>query len=184
MRFLTAAEVEYCKAVRQATEGSEQLPAISVEGKLYVKAASFPKEQQNEAIAYGRQKILDEKTTGVLVEDAVEFTFWYLDPRVKELPDAGPQVSAADRVNLDELMTAMRGPKGISIQDRRHNLRQYPSCFIGSEAVLWLMGHLEFDKIDATRVGQRLLDEKFAHHVADSEPFRDGHYFYRFYRDE
>lgn len=170
--------------MRQTAEKIEQLPAICVEGKIYVKAASFPTEQQNEAIAYGRQKILDAKTTGILVEDAVEFTFWYYDSSVTRLEDTQASSSPADRVDLSALVAVMRSPNGIEIRDRWYNLRQYPACFIGSEALLWLMGHLGFGKVDATRVGQRLMDEKIIHHAADSEPFRDGHYFYRFYSDE
>ncbi|MEO1133151.1 MAG: hypothetical protein AAFX40_10650 [Cyanobacteria bacterium J06639_1] len=160
------------------------MPAISVDGKLYIKAASFPKEQQNEAIAYGRQKILDDKTTGVLVEDAVEFTFWYATTNVTKLEELGTSAPEAELVNLEELAQVMRSANGVDIRDRWHNLRQYPKCLLGSEAVLWLMGHLSFNKVDATRVGQRLIDARILHHVTDSEPFRDGHYFYRFYSDE
>ena len=36
----------------------------------------------------------------------------------------------------------------------------------------------------AVRLGQRLIDEKFIHHVTDDHPFINDFFFYRFYWDE
>jgi hypothetical protein len=78
----------------------------------------------------------------------------------------------------------MRGDDGVDIADRRHLLSHYPRCFVGTEAVEWLMRAEDLSRDEAIRLGQRLVDRGLLHHVLDEHPFRDGPYFYRFFADE
>src|SRR5581483_4906661 len=85
---------------------------------------------------------------------------------------------------LDLLVARMRGPGGVAIVDRRHLLRTYRRCFVGSEAVDWLVAHENLGRDEAARVGQLLVDRGVVHHVLDEHPFRDGRFFYRFRADD
>ncbi|HEY9598634.1 MAG TPA: DEP domain-containing protein [Cyanophyceae cyanobacterium] len=85
---------------------------------------------------------------------------------------------------IENLVEAMRGVEGLEIQDRRYRLNLYPACFVGSEAVEWLIQQRNYTREDAIDLGQRLMDWGIIHHVLDEHPFRDGYFFYRFYADE
>jgi small-conductance mechanosensitive channel len=82
------------------------------------------------------------------------------------------------------LIAEMRGANGLAIHDRRHLLSTYPKCFVGTEAVDWMIRARDLTRPEAVNLGQTLVDRGIIHHVLDEHPFRDGHYFYRFYADE
>ncbi len=86
--------------------------------------------------------------------------------------------------DVDTLVARLRGAGGIAIADRRHRLTVYPKCFVGAEAVDWLVRTFDLERGEAVRLGQTLVDRGLVHHVLDEHPFRDGGYFYRFYADE
>ncbi|AOY84568.2 MULTISPECIES: mechanosensitive ion channel domain-containing protein [Moorena] len=91
-----------------------------------------------------------------------------------------------DMVTLDieTLVEEMRQPGGLEIKDRRYRLNSYGCCFVGSEAVDWLVKRCNSTREDAVTVGQILINRGIIHHVADDHPFRDDYLFYRFYLDE
>lgn len=75
---------------------------------------------------------------------------------------------------------------GIEICDRKQRARTYHTCFIGSEAVDWIMSTLKMDaREDAVDVAQMLIDRSVFHHVNYVETFSDRKAaFYRFYQDD
>jgi small-conductance mechanosensitive channel len=81
---------------------------------------------------------------------------------------------------LARLAARMRAPDGVPIRDRRHRLAVYPRCFVGSEAVDWLLRTGELTRGEAVAVGQRLVELGFVRHVLDEHGFRDGNFFYAF----
>jgi small-conductance mechanosensitive channel len=87
-------------------------------------------------------------------------------------------------LDIDALIEHMRAPGGLDIKDRRHRLSVYPKCFVGAEAVGWLMQSMDLTRDEAVHLGQTLVERRLVHHVLDEHPFRDGNYFYRFYADE
>lgn len=102
-------------------------------------------------------------------------------------PEAAPSPPAAPinhGLDIDTLVGRMRGPDGLAIRDRRHLLALHPRCFVGSEAVAWLMRAENLRRDEAVRLGQSLVQRGVFHHVLDEQPFRDGNFFYRFYADE
>lgn len=73
--------------------------------------------------------------------------------------------------------------KGIEIKDRKYHLRKYEECFLGNEAVDWMMKNLNLKtRDDAVNLGQLMVSRGVLHHVTDGHPFRDKPYFYRFYK--
>ncbi|NES80056.1 MAG: mechanosensitive ion channel [Moorea sp. SIO2B7] len=89
-----------------------------------------------------------------------------------------------DNVDIEDLVVTMRGSEGLEIKDRRYRLNTYPDCFIGSEAVDWLVQKHNCMRSEAVKLGQRLVDRGIIHHVTDEHPFEDDYLFYRFYADE
>ena len=87
-------------------------------------------------------------------------------------------------MNLDRVVAQMRNVGGLEIKKRRYNLKVYSRCFVGSEAVSWLQDNFGLSQTDAIALGQRLIEEKWIHHVTDDHQFKDEDLFYRFYRDE
>jgi hypothetical protein len=86
--------------------------------------------------------------------------------------------------NIRNLVNQMRAENGIEIKDRRYHLKTYSKCFIGSQAVKWLIRTLEIPKSEVLKLGQNLIEQKIIHHVTDDHDFKDDYLFYRFYIDE
>jgi small-conductance mechanosensitive channel len=85
---------------------------------------------------------------------------------------------------LRGLVERMRGPDGVAIEDRRYRLSIHRRCFVGGEAVQWLVAREGLTRAEARALGERLVERGLAHHVLDEHGFEDGHLFYRFYADE
>ncbi len=78
-----------------------------------------------------------------------------------------------------QLWQQMRGPGGLDSRDRIHRLRTYAQCFIGRDAVDWLVRHQRVDRVEAVRLGQRLVAHGLIRHVLDEHDFEDAELFYR-----
>lgn len=48
----------------------------------------------------------------------------------------------------------------------------------------WLRDNLGLSQAEAIALGQRLIEEKWIHHVTDDHQFKNEYLFYRFYMDE
>jgi serine/threonine protein kinase len=94
-----------------------------------------------------------------------------------------PSTSGPLTVDIEELVAEMASPStGVTIKDRKWRLKTYPKCFVGSEAVDWLMEKLKLsDRVDAVSVGQEIMRLQFFRHVCDdSRQFEDAYLFYSF----
>ncbi|MEL7351882.1 MAG: mechanosensitive ion channel domain-containing protein [Cyanobacteria bacterium J06560_5] len=85
---------------------------------------------------------------------------------------------------VDRLVEQMLGPDGLEIRDRKFRLTTYATCFIGSEAVTWMVKSQKATRAEAVRLGQLLVERGIIHHVIDEHNFKDEYLFYRFYSDE
>ena len=92
-----------------------------------------------------------------------------------------PQLS---KVEMKLLIEQMRGKNGLDIKNRWYYARLYRKCFIGSQAIEWLMDKRNISPEEALRLGQILLEAQVFHHVHDEHNFKNGYLFYRFYFDE
>ena len=88
------------------------------------------------------------------------------------------------KTELDRLVEQMLRPEGLMIRDRRFRLTWYPDCFVGSEAVDWIVKTQKATRQEAVRLGQRLVDRDVIHHVTYEHGFKDEYLFYRFYKKE
>jgi hypothetical protein len=71
--------------------------------------------------------------------------------------------------------------KGVDVQDRRFHLRLYKNCFVGSEAVDFLVGsNLAESRTEAVDIGRSLAREySLFEHVTKDHEFKDAYLFYR-----
>lgn len=72
----------------------------------------------------------------------------------------GGATAWVDSSGDDELIAAFR--KGVEVKDRKYHLKSYPQCFIGTEAVDWLVNsHWANTRDEAEAMGNRLV-KKYA----------------------
>ncbi|HAC64072.1 MAG TPA: mechanosensitive ion channel protein MscS, partial [Cyanothece sp. UBA12306] len=98
--------------------------------------------------------------------------------------DLDPLEDRLTYADIKTLVKEMRSSRGLSIQDRRYRLNIYPDCFVGSEAVNWLVQHHDYSREEAVELGQILVERGIIHHVLDQHTFKDSYLFYRFCEDE
>ena len=185
MLLITGDQVKYCQISYSVGNEVRTLDGMSYRDKLFIKLHSFPKNQKQAAIEKAKVIALENKGhfLVILVEERENYVIWQENDQVKiKVPE--PKHIPISEINLEQLVAKMRNVGGIRIEDRRYKLRVYPRCFVGSEAVIWLMESLKLSHENAIRLGQRLVDEKWIHHVADDHSFKDEYLFYRFYWDE
>jgi len=96
------------------------------------------------------------------------------------------QPSTPVDINVSDLVKKMRDHrKGVQIKKRTFKLKTYYDCFVGKEAVDWLVRELKLqDRQEAVAVGEMLMFRGIIQHVTNTEPFVDGYFFYRFTQDE
>lgn len=100
------------------------------------------------------------------------------------LPEVAP--NQRDQTNLVDMYNKLRfgdGPfAGLEVKDRRRHLRLTPRCWVGSEAVSWLVNREHMNRLGASNVLQLMLDARMI--VNASKPnntvFSDDYTFYQF----
>ena len=183
MLILSADRVDYCPVVKIKGDPSKVLKGIRYQDKLFTQTQRFPKDQKQEAIQRAKDLVLKNKARFLVlvIEDTKSYQIWTQNSnvRVREIQE----IPVAD-LNLEKVVGKMLKTGGLAIEDRQYKLRTYPRCFIGAEAMVWLQETLKLNRDQALQLGQRLIEEKWMHHVTDEHSFKDDYLFYRFYRDE
>jgi len=85
---------------------------------------------------------------------------------------------------LDDLLPQFRNPAGgVECKNRKKGLlKSHSNCFVGSEAVDWMVENLNVSRATAAELGQKMMNMNFFAHVSDKDkPFLDdAKAFYRF----
>jgi hypothetical protein len=64
---------------------------------------------------------------------------------------------------------------------RVYRLKTYPNCFLGDEAVQWLVSSGQAtNPMEALAIGNAMIRAGFMQHVTGEHAFKDKPYFYRF----
>ena len=186
MLILNSAQVEYGQVFRQRDDREELLSGLVYHKKLFVKIRSYRKHQEQEAINEVKRQFSAKKgqLMFLLVKDEIGCTIWCEDKDVQLLEKEADKKALISSIDLKQLVRDLLCVGGIEIKDRRYKLKTYPQCFIGSEAVEWLSKKLDISAEEAVQIGQRLIDEKWIHHVSNKHQFENDYLFYRFEKDK
>lgn len=99
--------------------------------------------------------------------------------RVASQSSSPTRIDARPDKVAQRLWNAMRVPGGLDVRDRMFHLRTYPACFVGREAVDWMVRHAGISRADAVKQGRRLIALGLMAHVMDEHDFEDAELFYR-----
>lgn len=87
--------------------------------------------------------------------------------------------------NFIRIMDAMKNANaGIKVQDRKWRFSSFPSCFVGSDAVIWICNYLSCSTEDAIKLGQSIYETGAFHHVCRDHSFKNEYLFYRWHSDD
>jgi hypothetical protein len=86
-------------------------------------------------------------------------------------------------LDIDVLLDAARGIRGLEVAVRNWRGVSFPKCFVGAQATLWLTEQAHLSLGEAITLGQCLLDLHIFRHVTDDHDFIDRDFFYRFAAD-
>lgn len=198
MLFLDYTQVKYCKL----QENDQDISGIIYNNSVFTRAKSFPKEELEIAIKECREEYLDHeersKIPTLLIKGKNSVGIWMKSSRHKasdatsasssdlsQVKDNSASSSNTDinRISLKQLALNMRSPTGIEIKTRRHKIKLYKRCFLGNEAVSWIAQKVKISRLDAVKLGQKMLDKGIVKHVSDEHHFKDDNLFYRFQED-
>eukprot|EP01087_Luapelamoeba_hula_P008390 TRINITY_DN2095_c1_g1_i2.p1 TRINITY_DN2095_c1_g1~~TRINITY_DN2095_c1_g1_i2.p1 ORF type:complete len:527 (+),score=89.72 TRINITY_DN2095_c1_g1_i2:103-1683(+) len=115
-----------------------------------------------------------------MANHAKETNLFFLKKRAST---AGSITSNGQTIDLEDFVAEMAHPiTGISIKDRKWHFKTYKQCFVGAEAVDWIVARLTaMDRDDAVSLGQELLRLQFFAPVSDDcKTFLDDNIYYVF----
>ena len=183
MLMLQGSQITKTEVFSKSGDRVKRLPGVRYDERLFTLEVTYDSQQKQEALEHCRKVFSEngEKKMVLFVENEDEYVIWIENPSVKP---AGPRPDRVKKFSLEAVAAKMRNVNGVKIKDRTYRLKVYPKCFLGTEAVRWFMHQLNLSHEDAIRLGQRLIDEKWVHHVLDAHNFKDEELFYRFYWDE
>ena len=190
MFILTSEEIEYCEAVNQSGSISDSISGLIYNNNFFIKVKHYEASEYEEAIKDCRENFLDnleKQVPTLLIKEENSFSIWtqddsYQPQNLRKTPANRPSPEANSVVR--KIVAKMRSQDGLSIKTRRHKLKLYRNCFVGSEAVDWMSENLKIPREKAVRFGQQLVRAKVIHHIKDEHNFEDQDLYYRFYEDE
>mmetsp|Transcript_30418 Transcript_30418/g.50532 ORF Transcript_30418/g.50532 Transcript_30418/m.50532 type:complete len:291 (+) Transcript_30418:161-1033(+) len=81
--------------------------------------------------------------------------------------------------DLNEIATKFK--RHVKVSDRTYRLKSYKQCFIGSEAVDYLVeSGATLTREDAVEIGKAFMEMRLFEHVCRDHEFKDEYLFYRF----
>lgn len=200
MLFLDYTQVRYCKI----KDRDRTIPGLIYNNNLFIREKAFPKEEIETAIKECREEYLDHEERSqiptLLVKGKDDVGIWMQNNEYKsniiaasdgnqktaESPGSSRNSKRANlgRISLRQLAKEMRSEQGVEIKTRRHKIKLYQRCFLGSEAVDWIAAKVKLSREEAVALGQKMIEKGLFHHVSDEHPFKDDALFYRFNEDE
>jgi hypothetical protein len=200
MLFLDHTQVQYCKI----QSGDQTLSGLIYNNNLFIREKAFPKEEIEAAIKECREEYLDHKERSqiatLLVKGKNSVGIWMQNNKYKSniIPNSSEQTTAkpqsspdnfppkgnGQRISIRQLAIEMHSEQGVEIKTRRYKLMLFQRCFLGNEAVDWIVNKVKISREDAIALGQKMLDKGIFQHVTNEQQFKDEPLFYRFNEDQ
>lgn len=201
MLFLDYTQVQYCKIRDQ----DKTISGLIYNDNLFIRDKAFPKEEMELAIKECREEYLDHEERSqiatLLVKEKDRVGIWMQNNEYKSdiisissnkqnavgtssYSRSTKSKNSVNRISIRQLAQGMRSEKGVEIKTRRHKLKLFQRCFLGTEAVDWIVTKAKLSREDAVTLGQKMIEKGIFHHVLDEHKFKDEDLFYRFNDDE
>ncbi len=196
MLILTKDNGEYCEVTALINGQPKNSSGFIYRDNVFIKVKHYSVDEYEAAIKDCRENFLDNEEIQVatlMLKEPDSVSIWLQDDRYKPInaPQkssktslSSPSTDSASTLKIRDLVARMREKDGLKIKTRRHKLKLYHRCFLGNEAIDWLVENLNLTRAKAIKIGQKLIDKKIIHHVTDEHNFKDEPLFYRFYKDE
>ena len=195
MLILTREEIKYCVGVSKSGGMDNTVSGLVYNNKFFIKAKHYDVDEFDEAVKDCRENFLDNKETQLptlMIKEDDSVSIWtqdnnYQAQNVSEASSVSFSTvkgKSPGNTSIEKLVQKMRGSEGLNIKTRRYKLKLFHHCFLGHEAVDWLVENLKISREKAVSIGKKLIKAKIIHHVKDEHDFEDGDLFYRFYQDE
>ena len=187
---------EYCEVTALINGQPKKSYGFIYLNNVFIKVKHYSIDEYEEAIKDCRENFLDNEkmeVATVMLKEPDSISIWIQDDRYKPLngsvnpsktPASYSSKDSSSTLKLQDLVARMRGKNGLKIKTRRYKIKLYQRCFLGNEAIDWLVENFNLTRPKAIRLGQKLIDKKIIHHVTDDHNFKDEALFYRFYKDE
>ena len=201
MLFLDHTQVKYCKI-----QGEDKtIPGLIYNDNLFIREKAFPKEEMEAAIKECREEYLDHEERSqiatLLVKGKTSIGIWMQNNKYKphiitssnDSKSTSRSPSSSDnshssgnvqRISVRQLAIEMHSEQGVEIKTRRCKLKLYQRCFLGNEAVDWIVKKVKVSREDAVALGQKMIDKGIFQHVSNEHQFKDEQLFYRFNEDK
>ncbi len=201
MMLLNSQDVEFCQATANIQGQIKNKPGLIYKDSLFTLVQKYGLDELEVAIKEYREDFLDNEevqAATLMVKEKDVVGIWMHDdlyqptdnPKGNTEKDLMSATSDARKksksklLDLKYIVAKMRGKDGLKIKTRRHKLKLHHHCFLGNEAVDWLVEYLNIPREKAVIIGQKLVTKKIIHHVSDEHFFKDEPLLYRFYQDE
>lgn len=90
---------------------------------------------------------------------------------------------AADKLPLQDVIQSIKVPQkgaGVEVANRTYMTTIYPACFVGSQAIDFLVRRWSIDRLDAWVLMHRIERLGVFEHVTQEHGFQDGNFFFHF----
>ncbi len=159
--------------IAEGVETREQWDYLHQRGVTYAQGYLMARPMPIDAFA----RWLDNHHAELQIQTAVaEAAVPALNPGLSD--EAAAALCAAMRAPRTSGPGATSAGAGLDIRDRRWRLRTYPNCFLGREAVDWIVERQRVGRAEAVRMGQRLVALGLMSHVVGEHDFEDADLFY------
>jgi EAL domain-containing protein (putative c-di-GMP-specific phosphodiesterase class I) len=103
------------------------------------------------------------------------------DRSVAQAPNtaAKPTQKPVNDQALQALWQQLGSTGGVEVRNRQYLLRTYANCFVGSEALDWIVQQRGVPRSEALRLARAMVAVGLVHHVVDEHDFEDAGFFYR-----
>jgi len=182
MLILTSEYIKYCRLIRKVAGEAEILFGASYQNQLFARGEFYPPQKREQAIQRSRQFFQDhqEQRLCLIIESDRGLRLWYQEDNLELATRKNLNSQLVSILNLEKVAARLKGSGGVEIAERRYHLKTYPQCFIGRDAVAWIVKHFNLPQEEAIALGQRLVEEKWICHVTNEHPFENEYLFYRF----
>ena len=100
-----------------------------------------------------------------------------METTTQDIPPQGKATEEAE--DLHRIATDLQ--TNLDIRDRKYHCKTYKECFIGLDAVAYMISSgLAANEEAAIALGNRLIDSNYLHHVVRDHTFKNEKLFYRF----